>query len=185
MGDGDERDDRILSLHDGQRLQGTGRNMTALLGLISTKDLVYGGIIAAILAGGIWYHHKLITEGVADQLAADTVASDKLQAEAAKQTADLQARATAAEQAYDKEQNDDAAYRSAHPIQPVRLCLGAPQTGGRRKCKYRHRHRKCFKRAWRKWWQWGRGKRPRYQQLAWPSCSPCRQRKRCPTRISD
>jgi hypothetical protein len=105
--------------------------MTALLAMVSPKDWIYCGLIAAILAGGVWYHHKLITEGVADQLAADTVASDKLQAEAAKQTADLQARATAAEQAYDKEQNDDAAYRSAHPIQPVRLCLGAPQTGGR------------------------------------------------------
>jgi hypothetical protein len=105
--------------------------MTALLAMVSPKDWIYCGLIAVILAGGTWYHHKLITEGVADQLAADTVASDRLQAEAAKQTADLQARATAAEQAYDKEQNDDAAYRSAHPIQPVRLCLGAPQTGGR------------------------------------------------------
>jgi hypothetical protein len=105
--------------------------MTALLALVSTKDWVYCGLIAAILAGGTWYHHKLITEGVAEQRTADTVASDKLQAEAAKQTADLQARATIAEQAYDKEQNDDAAYRSAHPLQPVRLCLGTPQTGSR------------------------------------------------------
>ena len=100
------------------------------LALITTKDWVYGGLIVAILAGGMWYHHKLITEGVAEQKTADTIASDKLQAEAAKETADLQTKATMAEQSYEKEAAANADYRSIHPDQPVRLCISTITRGG-------------------------------------------------------
>jgi hypothetical protein len=99
------------------------------LALTPIKDWAYCGIIAAILIGGTWYHHKLITEGVAEQKAADDAASAKIVADTVKQTAELQTKATMAEQAYDQEQSENAAYRSAHPIQPVRLCLGASHSG--------------------------------------------------------
>jgi hypothetical protein len=101
------------------------------LALIPTKDKVYGLLIAAILIGGVWYHHKLITEGVAEQKASDDAASATIVANTVKQTAELQTKATMAEQAYDKEQSENAAYRSAHPDEPVRLCLGASNAGNR------------------------------------------------------
>jgi hypothetical protein len=104
--------------------------MPALLALIPVKDWIYGGIIVAILIGGTWYHHKLITEGVAEQVAADNKASATLVAHTAAQTAELKAKATMAEQAYDKEASDNAAYRSANPLQPVRLCNDSHGSGG-------------------------------------------------------
>jgi hypothetical protein len=108
--------------------------MTALLALIPTKDWIYGGIIVAILVGGTWYHHKLITEGVEKQKAADAIERKNLEADTAKLTAELQARATTAEQAYDKEH---IANLEPKPTGPVRLCVATnnsgkilPQAGG-------------------------------------------------------
>jgi hypothetical protein len=88
---------------------------------IPIKDMIYGGILIAVILGGLWYHHKLITEGIAEQKAADDKASATLIEQATKQTADLQTRATMAEQAYDKEVANNAA--NSQPTQPVRLCL--------------------------------------------------------------
>lgn len=97
--------------------------MGALLALIPKKDIFYAMLIVALIAGGFWYHHKLIVEGIAKQQAIDDAASATLIAKTAEQTAELQAKATTAEQAYDKERNDDQNYRDSHPIEPVRLCL--------------------------------------------------------------
>lgn len=90
---------------------------------IPIKDFIYIGAILAIIASGAWYRHKLIAEGVAKQQAIDSAASAKLIAKTAEQTAELQARASQAEQAFDKERNDNQNYRDSHPIEPVRLCL--------------------------------------------------------------
>jgi len=57
-----------------------------------------------LILGGLWYHHKLIAEGIAEQQAADNKISAKLSAKTVIQTAELKAKATMAEQAYDKEQ---------------------------------------------------------------------------------
>lgn len=94
--------------------------MGALLALIPGKDLIYGALILALLAFGAYEVHHLKAEGAAHEIAALKASSDKLQAQTAKQTADLQARATMAEQAYDKEIQAGAAYRASLP---VRLCV--------------------------------------------------------------
>jgi hypothetical protein len=103
--------------------------MPALLALIPVKDWIYCGLIAAILAGGLWYHRKLIDEGIADQRRADDIASATITAKTAKETANLQARAMTAEQAYDKERADNQNYNDTHPVAPVRLCLTTPARG--------------------------------------------------------
>jgi hypothetical protein len=92
------------------------------LALIPVKDWIYLGVIAAIFAGGIYIHHKLITEGIAEQRAADDKASATLVADTAKQTAALQVKASMAEQAFNKEHDDNQTFRDSHPLQPVRLC---------------------------------------------------------------
>jgi hypothetical protein len=104
------------------------------LALIPVKDWIYLGVIAAIFAGGIYIHHKLITEGIAEQRAADDKASATLVADIAKQTAALQVKASMAEQAFNKEHDDNQTFRDSHPLQPVRLCRAsnvgsAPSTG--------------------------------------------------------
>jgi hypothetical protein len=96
--------------------------MPALLALIPTKDWIYCAIIVAGIVFGIHVHNKLLAEGVAEQQAADAKAAATL-------TAELKAKATMAEQAYDKEKLDNAAYRSANPVEPVRLCLSTSHAG--------------------------------------------------------
>ena len=95
--------------------------MGALLALIPGKDLAYGAIIVALLAGFGWYtiHERDI--GKAHEVAALAASSAKLQAETDKKTADLQARANMAEQAYDKEHN----LIVNQPRDSVRLCVAA------------------------------------------------------------
>ena len=63
--------------------------MPAFLSLIPVKDWIYGGIIVAILAGFGWYtvHERNI--GAAHETAALKASSDKLQAAAQKQIAQL------------------------------------------------------------------------------------------------
>jgi hypothetical protein len=92
------------------------------LALIPVKDWIYLGVIAAIFAGGIYIHHKLITEGIAEQRAADDKASATLVADTAKQTAALQVKASMVEQAFNKEHDDNQTFHDSHPLQPVRLC---------------------------------------------------------------
>lgn len=103
--------------------------MPALLALIPGKDWLYGGLIVALIIFGLHEHHKILAAGIAQQKAADDAAAAILEKKTAAQTAELQARATMAEQAYDKEQAELAAIRSA-PIEPVRLCLDAHPSGG-------------------------------------------------------
>lgn len=97
--------------------------MAALLALIPFKDWVYGGIILSLLVGfGLYTVHER-NLGAAHEVAALKASSDKLTKETAAQTAVLQERATTAEQSYVQEQLAGAAYRDAHPVGPVRLCL--------------------------------------------------------------
>jgi len=90
-------------------------------------ELIVIAAVALAVAAGM---HHLIDVGIERQRAADAVATDKLKAATAAKTAELQARATTAEQAYEKEVNDNIAYNSSHPVQPVRLCLAANASGG-------------------------------------------------------
>jgi hypothetical protein len=100
--------------------------MLAFLALIPTKDWLYGGIIVALLLFGIHERNHLMAEGEAHEAAALKTSSDKLQEQTAAQTADLQAKATLAEQAYDKERNIIANLPSAPA---VRLCSGPAVRG--------------------------------------------------------
>ena len=75
--------------------------MGALLALIPSKDWFYGALIIALIAVLVYERH----EGKVHELAALKASSEKLQAQTAAKTAELQARATMAEQAYDKEHN--------------------------------------------------------------------------------
>src|ERR1700677_4174846 len=101
--------------------------MPALLALIPTKDWLYGGLIVLLIVFGLHEHHKILAEGIAEQKAADDKASAVLVATTAKQTAELQAKATMAEQAYDKEVQSVA---NQPPVGAVRLCLDSHRSGG-------------------------------------------------------
>ena len=105
------------------------------LSLLSIKDYVYLAIITGVIAGGMYWHHKIYDEGIAKQVALDKAASAKLQAETSAETAALQEKANAAETTYQQQIAELTAYHAAHPDQPVRLCLdphasgtGLPQT---------------------------------------------------------
>jgi hypothetical protein len=95
--------------------------MGALLALIPSKDLVYCAILLAVIAGfGAYTVHERHL-GAAHETAALKVSSDKLIAQTAKQTADLQARANMAEQAYEKEH----LLTVNQPVPVVRVCHNA------------------------------------------------------------
>jgi hypothetical protein len=100
--------------------------MSALLALIPLKDWLYGGAIVLLIVLGLHYHHKVLAEGIAEQKAADAKATLVLTQETAKQTAELQTRATMAEQAYDKEHQSILSQPS---LPPVRLCGNAHNSG--------------------------------------------------------
>jgi hypothetical protein len=101
--------------------------IATLLGWTKLPQWVLELIVIAAVAGGIWYwQHHLIGEGVTKQRTADAIATQKLQEDTDKQTAELQARATTAEQAYDRERADHQTYIDSHPPQPVRLCIATP-----------------------------------------------------------
>jgi hypothetical protein len=94
-------------------------------------ELVAILLVALATAGGYWYwqHHE-IDKGIADQKKTDDTASKKLEAQTAVQNAALAQKATTAKEAYDKEHEDNLAYRAAHPDGgTVQLCLAAPAHG--------------------------------------------------------
>jgi len=95
-----------------------------LLALIPTKDLVYGAAIICLITLGLYERHHLIAEGQQHELAALKLSSDRLQKQTAAETANLQAKATMAEQAYDKEH----ALIANQPPLSVRLC-NSPHSG--------------------------------------------------------
>jgi hypothetical protein len=99
--------------------------MPALLALIPARDWLYGALIVGLLIFGIHLHHKILAEGIAEQKAADDKQTAALVASTAKQTVELQAKATMAEQAYDKE---ISAIINV-PAPSVRLCV-YPHPGG-------------------------------------------------------
>jgi hypothetical protein len=100
--------------------------MGALLALVPFKDWLYGGLLVAAAIFCIHEHHKIVAEGVAEQKAADDKASAALVQQTAKQTAELQAKATMAEQAYDKELQSIANQPS---VGAVRLCVNSHNSG--------------------------------------------------------
>ena len=100
--------------------------MPALLALIPLKDWVYSGLIILLIGFGVYERHHLIAEGQQHELAALKLSSDRLQKQTAIQTAELQAKATMAEQAYDKE---IASLNNQPPSQSVRLCLNSAPRG--------------------------------------------------------
>jgi hypothetical protein len=99
--------------------------MPALLALIPTKDWLWAGAVILLILVGLHEHHKILAEGIAQQKAADDKATAVLVAASAKQTAELQTKATMAEQAYDKEVNS----LTSLPVPSVRLCV-YPHVGG-------------------------------------------------------
>jgi hypothetical protein len=101
--------------------------MGALLALIPLKDWLYGGAIVALIAFGVHERNHLIAEGQQHEIAALKTSSEQLQKQTAAQTATLQAKATMAEQAYEKEV---LANSNQPPVQPVRLCVAAARSGG-------------------------------------------------------
>lgn len=101
--------------------------MGALLALIPLKDWLYGGAIVALIAFGVHERNHLIAEGQQHEIAALKTSSEQLQKQTAAQTATLQAKATMAEQAYEKEV---LANSNQPPVQPVRLCIATARSGG-------------------------------------------------------
>lgn len=95
--------------------------MGALLAMIPGKDIFYGALIVGLIACGIYERNHLIAEGEQHEAAALKASSDRLQKKADQETAELQARATMAEQAYDKER----ALTANQPVPVVRLCVAA------------------------------------------------------------
>ncbi len=89
---------------------------------LEAKVLGSIALVAMLLAafGAYTVHERDI--GHAKAIAAMQKSSVELQKQTAAQTADLQARATMAEQAYDKE---IAANANLPPVQPIRLCINA------------------------------------------------------------
>lgn len=88
--------------------------MSALLALIPSRDWFYGALIVALGIALVYERH----EGKVHELAAIQASSQKLIAQTAAQTAELKAKATMAEQAYDKEVNS---LGNVPPIN-VRVC---------------------------------------------------------------
>jgi hypothetical protein len=99
--------------------------MGALLALIPSRDWLWAAALVALGLLGLHVHHKLLAEGIAEQQAADDKEKATLVAQTAKQTAELQAKATMAEQAYDKEHQ---AILDQPSLPAVRLC-GNPHPG--------------------------------------------------------
>ena len=99
--------------------------MGALLALIPSKDWLYGGCIVLLIIFGIHEHNKILAEGIAEQKAADAKATAALIHQTAAQTAELQAKATMAEQAYDKE----ISALNDVPVPSVRLCVYPHSSG--------------------------------------------------------
>lgn len=93
--------------------------MGALLALIPSRDWLWAAALVALGLLGLHVHHKLLAEGIAEQQVADNKEKATLVAQTAKQTAELQAKATMAEQAYDKEHQ---AILDQPSLPAVRLC---------------------------------------------------------------
>lgn len=89
---------------------------------LEAKVLLSITLVVILVSGfGVYTYHERAL-GKAAELTALKASSDKLQADTAKQTAELKARATMAEQAYDKERLSIA---NQPPSPAVRLCLDA------------------------------------------------------------
>lgn len=91
--------------------------IATLLGWIGLPQWALELVALGLVGGSVWlWHHETYESGVAAEVA-------KVQVQTAKDTAALTAKANTAEHAHDQELSTLAAYRDAHPEQPVRLCL--------------------------------------------------------------
>jgi hypothetical protein len=94
-------------------------------------ELVFSAVLVAVVAGGIMYwHHEVLKEGIAEQVAADNKASQIVIEQAKAETAALQKKADTAESDHAKEIADLTAQLNSAVAQPVRLCLNAHPSGG-------------------------------------------------------
>lgn len=104
--------------------------IAALLAKLGIQQWVFELIVLVIVAGGIWYwQHERYEAGIAAQIAIDAAERAQLIKDNDKKTADLQAKATMAEQTYDKEHQSTVDYGNDNPLQPIRLCLTTPKGG--------------------------------------------------------
>lgn len=100
--------------------------IAAVLGWTKLPQWALELIVIAAVAGGIWYwQHHLIDKGISQQKAADDAASKPLINQAKAETAELQVKATMAEQTHAKEIASLQKYHDDNPNKPVRLCLDA------------------------------------------------------------
>ena len=108
-----------------------------LLGWTKMPQWALELIVIGVIAASIWYwHYSTFESGVAQQVAKDNAASDRVKADAALATQKLQAKADTAEHAH----ADEIAHLKdlvAGSIDPVRLCVaphtrssGVPSAGG-------------------------------------------------------
>jgi hypothetical protein len=94
-------------------------------------EVIFTLLVILIVAGAVWYYgHEHYEAGISAQIATDNAERAKLIAANDKKTADLQARATTAEKAYDDEQTKTANYNASNPLEPIRLCNTATNSGG-------------------------------------------------------
>jgi hypothetical protein len=91
--------------------------IAALLGWTKLPQWALELLALAAVAGGVWlWHYETYQSGVKAEVA-------KVEAQQAKTTAIMTAKATAAEHSHDQELNDLRDYRAAHPELSVRLCV--------------------------------------------------------------
>ena len=94
--------------------------IAALLGWTKLPQWAIELIALALVGGAILlWHHETFEAGVKQEVA-------RVELQNAKTTATLTAKANTAETLHADENKDLDAFRSAHPIEPVRLCVPTP-----------------------------------------------------------
>ncbi len=94
-------------------------------------EVIFTLLVILIVAAAVWYYgHEHYESGIQAQIATDNAERSALIASTAKQTAELQARASTAEKAYADEQAKTANYNVSNPLEPIRLCNTATSSRG-------------------------------------------------------
>lgn len=98
--------------------------------LLSKYRLLAEGMFAALLVAGLLYwHHRVFVSGMDAVKAQDAQLLAKAVAEEKQQEAALQAKADTAEHSHDQELSDLRDYRAKHPVH-VWVCNNPPSGGG-------------------------------------------------------
>lgn len=87
-------------------------------------------VIGAIAGGLLWYHHHVYETGISAQQHADSIASAKVEAQAAAATQAAQDAANKAQESYHAEVTRNAALAASHPLPAVRLCVNTDSGPG-------------------------------------------------------